>query len=166
MALILAGAWASAGDREAAAKNYAAARTAGERAGSPELVWQALWGSAGNEVSRGAYGEALRRGSESVDHLERWLPRVPAGIYSINFLEDKSPVFETVIGLLLDRHLRDPLGGYDRQAFIYAEKAKSLAALLPAKAGGESRDAGKGAGRDKKAAEEKIAAAQLEPAEP
>ena len=166
LALILAGAWTSAGDREATARSCAAARTAGERAGSPELVWQALWESARNDVSRGAYGEALRRGREAVDHLERWIPRVPAGIYSINFLEDKSPVFETVIGLLLDRHWRDPLGGYDRQAFIYAEKAKSLAMLLPAKARGESHDAGNGAGRDKKAAEEKIAAAQLELQDP
>jgi len=155
LALTLAMASVGAGDHEAAAKSYEAARTAGERAGSREMVWQALWGSARNEGTRGAYGEALRRGRESVDHLERWIPRIPAGIYSINFLEDKAPVFETIIGLLLDRHSRDPLGGYDRQAFLYAERAKSLARLLPAKARGKSRDA-----------EEKIAAAQRELQDP
>jgi len=161
LALTMARASAGAGDREAAGKSCEAARTAGERAVSRELVWQALWGSVRNEESRGAYDEALRRGRESVDYLERWVPRVPAGIYSVNFLEDKAPVFETVIGLLLDRHSRDPLGGYDRQAFLYAERAKSLAGLLPAKAGGRPNGAGQGGNHDKKAAGDKISAAQL-----
>jgi hypothetical protein len=162
VALILAGALRSAGDHGSAATRYDAALAAARRSGNEELVWQALWGSALNEEARSAYGRAIEKCRLCVEHLERWTARIPAGIYGGSFLDDKSRVFELLIGLLCDRHRADPTGGCDRQAFRFAEKAKSLARLFPS--GTERSPCGQGlnGGRGgEAAAQRRLASVQL-----
>ncbi len=78
----------------------------------------------------------MERCQRAVGHLERWATGIPAGIYGGHFLDDKSQIFELLISLLYRRHSADPSGGYDRQAFLYAEKAKSLARLFPSRTEG------------------------------
>lgn len=155
LALVMAKGQASSEDHKAAAMSYETARAAGERAGSREIVWQALSGAARNAGLEKLPDESSERYRKMVEYLERWIGTVPGGIYEGDFLEDKAPVFEMIIGLLLDRHAHDPRSGHDKEAFWYAEKAKSLSGLF--------RSAGKGRPRDpgRAAAGEKIAALQL-----
>lgn len=155
LALIMAKAQANAGDHKAASMSYEAARAAGERAGSQEIVWQALSGAARNAELQDLPGDSFKRYRELVEYLERWIRQIPGGIYEGDFLEDKAPVFEMIIGLLLDRHALDPRSGHDKEAFGYAEKAKSLSGLFGSARKGRPRDPGRAA------AGEKIAAIQL-----
>jgi CHAT domain-containing protein len=161
IALTRAGIMAAMGDYGSAEKGYEAARSAGERAGSREFVWQALMGMARNEESRGTLERAVERYKEAASHIERWIPSVPIGIYRINFLEDKMPAFEALIGPLLDGHKTDLTMGYDEEAFFYAERSKSLSQFFPSRGWGPKRKADPRRARDKATARKEIGALQI-----
>lgn len=169
IALVRGEIYSAIGDHVSAARSYEEARSAAERAGSRELGWQALISLAGLGAPDQERGKAVERYKEAIGHLERWIPEIPVGIYRINFLEDKTPAFETLIGLLLDGHREDPTKGHDEQAFYYSEKMKSLSRLFPlrpngARGGADPRRAPRAP--DKAAAGRNIALAQLKLQDP
>jgi len=111
--------------------SYKKALEASRKAGLDELAWQASLGLARTAGSGGRSAEALARYREAVDLLEKWVPAVPMGLHRVDFLGDKAPAFEALIGLLLGEHSLDPGGGHVEQAFNYAERFKSLARFVP-----------------------------------
>jgi len=140
LALVMAGIMEKAGEREAAATHFEAARAAGELAGSAEFVWQALCGRARVAGSAGDIKKALASYGRALGHLESWIPCVPRGLTRVEFLRDKAPAFEALIGLLLEGHRADPSRGYDERAFDYAEVYKSLSRSWPSRAEGPQAD--------------------------
>ena len=148
-------------DHSGASSSFANLRSAGERIGSREFVWLAMTGAARAEASRGAFDKARDRYGEAVDFLERWVPQVPVGIYRLNFLADKVPVFEAAIGLLIDRHAAGGPDGYDEEAFFYSERLKSLSRLFSSKPNGHGAELDARAAGEKSIARKNIAAIQL-----
>ncbi len=167
--LVLGGVAERGPEPTAAERVYEAAVAAAERSGSGELVWQALSRLARLEGSREEEEEeerAFRRHEAAIDFVESWAASVPTGITRVGFLRDKTPVHETLIGLLLARHGRSPGEGFGERAFACAERLKALSRLSPALergglgAGGpETRQAKAGAAR-------RIASAQLKLQDP
>lgn len=117
------------GAQAAAARSYAAARSIAERTGVKELVWRAMMGAA--RIAEGtaapADAEALSRYEEAAAFLEGWLADLAVGIHRIDFLEEKMPVFEAIIRLLLERPGTASREGWSEKAFRYAERSHLLA---------------------------------------
>jgi CHAT domain-containing protein len=112
------------------------ALAAAKGAASNELTWMALLDLARLHEGRGRPDKAADSYREAIGLVERWLPRVPSGLFRINFMEDKTVAYESLIRLLFDRHGEDPGGPSAAEAFRTAEKLRSLASLrIPAMAG-------------------------------
>lgn len=170
--LVLGGVAEGGPDPAAAERIYEAAVAAAGRAGSWELGWQGLSRLAHLEGSGAGPGRAFRHHEAAIGFVERWAARVPTGITRIGFLRDKTPVYETLIGLLLDRHGQAPSGGFGERAFACAERLKALSRLSPARdreAGGALGTLGTGdpaTAPAKAATARRITALQLELQDP
>ena len=117
------------GAQAAAARSYAVARSIAERTGVKELVWRAMMGAAriAEAAAAPADAEALSRYEEAAAFLEGWLSDLAVGIYRVDFLEEKMPVFEAIIRLLLERPGSASREGWSEKAFRYAERSHLLA---------------------------------------
>ena len=142
IALAEAGMMLRMGEHGLAGGRYMRALETARKAGMDELAWLAIMGLARTAGSGGKTAEALGHYREAVDLLEKWIPAVPMGLRRIDFLEDKASAFEAVIGLSLDEHASDPAGGHAEQAFLYAERLKSLTRFFPPDARGRGPAAG------------------------
>jgi CHAT domain-containing protein len=132
---------ASAGRAETAGESFLAARAAAERAGAKELVWRSMAAAARLAADCSATDEALARYEEAAAFLEAWLPDLAVGIYRIDFLDEKMPVFEALIRLCLEKDRAAPGGGWNERAFLCAERAKRVTSRFRA---GISRAPGRG----------------------
>lgn len=122
------------GAKAGAARGFAAARSIAERTGVKELVWRAMMGAA--RVAEGTAaptdGGALALYEEAAAFLESWLSDQAVGIYRVDFLDEKLPVFEAIIRLLLERHGTASREGWSEKAFRYAERSHLLASRFRA----------------------------------
>ncbi len=137
-ALVTGDILASMGRAADAEAKYLEALTAAKGAGSNELAWLALLGSARLSESLGQAAEAAETYRVAIGLVERWLSLVPAGLFRINFLEDKIPAHESLIRILLGEGGEDSATRAVEEAFRTSEKMKSLAALRILKAGAQA----------------------------
>jgi CHAT domain-containing protein/tetratricopeptide (TPR) repeat protein len=105
------------------------ALAAAKNARSNELTWMALLDLGRLHETRGRPDEAMDSYREAIGLVDRWLPRVPAGLFRVNFMEDKTVAYESLIRLLLDGDGENPDGPSAAEAFRTAEKLRSLASL-------------------------------------
>ena len=135
-------------DYQNAAERFEDARRAAERAGSREFVWQALAG-AGQALRSGGNSAAARESyAAAIDHLERWVPEVPVGLHRINFLEDKTGAFESLLSLFHEARVQDGSRRWDEPALACAEKLRALSRQFAPGPGRRGRAGWKGPASD------------------
>jgi len=140
IALVEAGIASGNGSYGAAAACYGRALAAAREAGSEAFSWQALLGLARAAEADGRIDAAIAAYREAIELLERWIPAVPMGLHRIDFLADKAPAFEGLIGLLLDERSSGSAAGREELAFGYSERLRAL--TRPLSIGAEGRGAG------------------------
>jgi CHAT domain-containing protein/tetratricopeptide (TPR) repeat protein len=97
--------------------------------GQPTTTWLAYSGLARALEQDGRSEEALANYKKSVQVIEDIRARFPSEEQRAGYLKDKIKVYESLISLFFALHQRQPSGGYDRESFYYAEKAKARAFL-------------------------------------
>ncbi|MCH8874571.1 CHAT domain-containing protein, partial [candidate division KSB1 bacterium] len=112
-----------------AAVNYNTALDQARAMNSPAQIWQALLGLGDNFERKGEYDQALKYYSLALDEVEGIRSALQSGQYKASFFAEKLFAYEAVIHLLGELHQKEQTGGYDLQAFHYAEKAKARAFL-------------------------------------
>lgn len=93
-------------------------------AGSPEFMAQARYGMAKAYETQGRIELCLQAYRELIDLVDEIRATVPTGLYSTNYVSDKMQGYEKLIGLLYDRHAKNPGKGWASEALAYAEKSR------------------------------------------
>ncbi|MCX6558940.1 MAG: CHAT domain-containing protein [Candidatus Aminicenantes bacterium] len=117
------------GDLAGAESHFRQALALTEAGGGLEARWMAELGSAQTAEKRGDAAVAIERYGRTIDFIESVGSRLPLADHRTRFRKDKIGVYETAIGLLLDRHALAPGEGYDRRAFLMAERSKAQGVL-------------------------------------
>jgi hypothetical protein len=117
------------GDLAGAESHFRQTLALAETGGCLEARWLAELGSAQTAERRGDAAVAIDRYERAIDFVESVGSRLPLLDHRTRFRKDKIGVYETAIGLLLDRHARAPGEGYDRRAFLIAERSKAQGVL-------------------------------------
>jgi CHAT domain-containing protein/Tfp pilus assembly protein PilF len=94
-----------------------------------DIAWLSLYIIGVAFESQGKYDEALKYYVRAIDVIETTRRAMKSDIYRISFLEHWIFAYDSMIELLLKRHVQDRGAGYDRRAFYYAEKRKARAFL-------------------------------------
>lgn len=117
------------GKLDSALANYKVALQIAEKLNSPALIWPVLLGLGDNYERQGDTGKALQTYARAFDLVEGVRGSMQSESYKASFLAQKRFAYEAVIHLLAKLHAADPSAGYDRQAFVFAERAKARAFL-------------------------------------
>lgn len=72
------------------------------------------------------YRQALDSYRKAVTLIDSISECFPLWFYRPNYLHDKMEIYEAYIDLLFTLHQKDPRGGYDREAFLVAERTKGF----------------------------------------
>lgn len=99
-----------------------------ESTGSAEGQWSSLVGLARVRSFRGDLGGALRLLRQAMDRVEEIRSRLDEGLRA-GFFGDKRPIYAAAIRTLWGLHQANPGGGYDRQAYAIAQRAKARTLL-------------------------------------
>jgi CHAT domain-containing protein len=78
-------------------------------------------------VIRRDFRNALDSFRKSVSLIDSISERLPLWFYKPNFFSDKAGIYEAYIDFLFSLHQKEPKAGYDREAFLAAEKTKGFA---------------------------------------
>ena len=96
---------------------------------APQLYWQAQAGLALVLKNQNKPELALEHYKAAIDKIGYTQHLLPVEDFQSGFMDEHMNVFEGVIELLAEMHNNDPLKGYDKLAFEFAEKAKARAFL-------------------------------------
>jgi len=116
-------------DFESAKKYYQEALVRGQSSGCAEVALRALSGLARISENHGDFPAAIGYSKEAVDVIDRIVNRFPFNFFQIGYFEDKIEIFESLLNRLYLMHENEPAGGYDKEAFYYAEKLKAVGLL-------------------------------------
>ncbi|MDD8026814.1 MAG: CHAT domain-containing protein [Acidobacteriota bacterium] len=117
------------GSLAAAEAHFRLALSLAESSGVLEARWRADLGLAQTAAKRGDVPAAVDRYRKAIAAVERIADGFTQRDYRSAFLRDKISFYETLIGLLLARQEKEPAAGFDREAFLYAERSKAQGAL-------------------------------------
>jgi CHAT domain-containing protein/Tfp pilus assembly protein PilF len=112
-----------------ALKDYAAALKIAQQIMAPDIVWKAYTGIAAAYEKQNLFKKSLSYYRKAIAEIERTRSGLNNESNRICFIEDRFEVYERTISLLARLHRLDPVSGFDREAFFYAEKAKARALL-------------------------------------
>ncbi len=93
---------------------------------SEELVWRAYYGLARTSELQANLPQSMDYYKKTIEVIEKISFRLPLHIFRSGFRRDKIGIYETLIQWLLQMHQKEPSRGYDREAFLYAEKSKAM----------------------------------------
>ena len=113
-------------DKDAQAAFDKALRIA-QKIESPTEQWKAHAGLASVYENRGEDDRALLHYGHAVKIIEGVQSALTVEDFKAGFMETNHVVYEKMIALLAKRHTENPDYGYERQAFLVAEKAKARA---------------------------------------
>lgn len=116
-------------DYNRAAEFYRNALIIGKKILSPDVTWHAYYGLALSYEIHGEAFSALEHYKKAIEVIEIVRNEFPTKEYKSGFLEGKIEIYGSLINLLFELHQKNPLKGYDREAFYFAEKSKARAFL-------------------------------------
>ncbi len=93
---------------------------------SEELLWRAHYGLARVSELQTKLLQAAEDYKKSIAVIEKVSLSLPLHIFRSAFRKDKIGIYESLIHGLLQMHQKEPNKGYDREAFLYAEKSKAM----------------------------------------
>jgi CHAT domain-containing protein/Tfp pilus assembly protein PilF len=96
---------------------------------SPELIWKVYAGMAETYEARGDYEKAIELDDSLLVILDGIRNTLGGEDFKSSFLAKERYVFEDIVNMLRDLHIKFPGKGYDMQAFEYAERGKSRSLL-------------------------------------
>lgn len=108
---------------------YTKALSVGLEVGSPDIIWEAYSGLGKISSSKKEYSRAIDYYKRAVEVIEDVRSQISISEHSSGFFKSKISVYEELINLLYERHLLQPGSGYDKECFLYTEKAKARAFL-------------------------------------
>jgi hypothetical protein len=138
LCLVEGDAFVEAGDQDLAEERYGAALRESTALGLEEVRWQSSFGLARIAESRERIGPAVDYYKQTIALIERIGLGLPLRTFQSNFRLDKIGLYETVVRLLLRLHESAPSKGYDREAFLFAEKSKARGFLASLQSGNET----------------------------
>lgn len=95
----------------------------------PAMAWQAHAGLAAALRSRGKLAAAREHYREAVEAIERTRGKLEMSEDKAGFFQDKVGVYKDLIDLLIRMAEAEPAGGFEREAFYYAERERARAFL-------------------------------------
>jgi len=116
-------------DYETSFNYYQQAFKIGDRIKGSRLLWLSNTGMASACEKQKQYQKSLNFYQAAINELEKVRSVLSTEDFKVGFLERKIDVYEKTIQLLEKLHEQQPLKGYDRQSFQFAEKAKARAFL-------------------------------------
>jgi CHAT domain-containing protein len=114
------------GDPGRAAVYYREALRLAEAVSSEELVWRAFHGLGRVSELQANLVQSVAYYKKTIEVIEKISFRLPLHIFRSGFRKDKIGIYETMIQWLLQMHRKERARGYDREAFLYAEKSKAM----------------------------------------
>jgi CHAT domain-containing protein/tetratricopeptide (TPR) repeat protein len=117
------------GKTEEAGSSYNAAIRIARSLNSPELIWKVYAGMAETYEAKGEYERAVELNDSLLVILDGMRNTLGDEEFRSSFLAKERYVFEDIVNLLRDLHMKSPDKGYDIQAFGYAERSKSRSLL-------------------------------------
>ncbi|MFC2166750.1 CHAT domain-containing protein [Acidobacteriota bacterium] len=75
--------------------------------------------------NKGEYIEAIDLYKNAIAGIEKMRTALPLTDQRVIFLRSKINIYESFINLLFEQHKREPLAGYDKEAFYFVEKSKA-----------------------------------------
>ena len=95
----------------------------------PEISWKCLVGLAENHKLRGDIKKAIEYNEEAFQVIEQMRTGMDSDEYRAKYLAKERYVFEDVINMLGEQHIKEPESGFDIKAFEFAEQCKARALL-------------------------------------
>lgn len=96
---------------------------------NPQLIWIATLNLGDNFEKRGDYTQAIEHYEEALGIVEEIRLSLSGEEYRSEYMAAERFAFEGLIHLLGSLHQREPDQGFDRKAFLHAERSKSRAFL-------------------------------------
>jgi CHAT domain-containing protein len=93
---------------------------------SDELLWRAHYGLARVSELQTKLLQSVEEYKRSIAVIEKVSFSLPLHIFRSGFRRDKIGIYESLIHGLLRMHQKEPTKGYDREAYLYAEKSKAM----------------------------------------
>ena len=93
---------------------------------SEELLWRAHCGLARVSELQAKLLQSVEDYKKTIVVIEKVSLSFPLHILRSAFRKDKIGIYESLIHGLLQMHQQEPTKGYDREAFLYAEKSKAM----------------------------------------
>ncbi|MFC2165829.1 CHAT domain-containing protein [Acidobacteriota bacterium] len=116
---------------------YSKALSIGEEIGHPNIIWEAYAGLGEVSTRQKKFNQAVGYFEKSIEVIEGLRSQFIVSAYRSGFFQSKIRIYEQLVDLLYDMHVINPSGGYDRECFFYAEKAKARAFLDDLQQAGE-----------------------------
>jgi CHAT domain-containing protein len=91
----------------------------------PDQIWSMHLGIGDNYERQEKYEIALDHYEKALEILEGMRGSLQTTQYKTSFFADKRYIYESIVHLLCILHQQDPVKGYDKRAFQYAERAKA-----------------------------------------
>jgi CHAT domain-containing protein len=100
-----------------------------ERSNFKEVLWRSNYGAALYAHNSGDIQSTYRYYQKAINAIDSIIEGLPIWFFKPNFFLDKKSVYESFIDLLFNLHQKDPKHGFDREAFLLAEKIKASSVL-------------------------------------
>jgi CHAT domain-containing protein/Tfp pilus assembly protein PilF len=108
---------------------YLRAQRVGREVGQPNAVWEAYVGLAALAVDRRDVPSAIENYKLAIGIIEDLRVQQLLREYSSGFFKSKIAIYEALVNLLYEEHLRGPAGETLEDCLYYAEKAKARSFL-------------------------------------
>lgn len=112
-------------DFDRSAEFYRHALTVGEKTGSPEISCRALQRLATHHEKKKEWTAALEHYKRAVEIIETVRSELQPREYKSGFLKVKIEIYESLVNLLVNLHLKNPSKDYAKEAFYFTEKSKA-----------------------------------------
>ncbi len=109
--------------------SYKQALALGQEVGQPAATWEAFHGLGRIYALKKQYERSAEYYKKAVGVIEVLRSRISPNEFSSGFFENKIQVYEELVDVLFELHSLHPSGGFDKESFYYAEKAKARALL-------------------------------------
>ena len=117
------------GDYDQSERSYNEALALGQEIGQPAATWEAFHGLGRIFAFKKQYERSVEYYKKAVEVIEALRSRISIAEFSSGFFENKIQVYEELVDVLFELHRIYPSGGFDRESFYYAERAKARALL-------------------------------------
>src|SRR5262249_20792300 len=116
-------------DIQTASRSFQDALTIGDGIKAPRIVWQARVGLAMICERQGAIDQARENYQKAIEALERVRGRLGPEEDRAGFFQDKVKVYEDLVAVLMQLHVKDATKDYDAKAFHFSERGRARAFL-------------------------------------